>query len=667
MKEEMTSFDIAAITPELNQLVKGAYIDNIYQTNPRTLLLKLRQPSKPRVHLVIEAGKRLHLTSYVIEKPSRPSSFCMALRKYLRNGAITEINRHRFERIVILKVNTKEGEFQLISELFGNGNIILVSPQNIILHALTYRRMRDRNVLRGEAFQHAPSSGKNPFRLSLQELGEIKKLGRLEIVRALTKFLSIGGLYAEEILLRAKVDKDVSCASLTQPEMERIFDQLSYILSIISAGKVEPHVVINDEGDWVDVTPFPLKKYAHFKQKLHRNFNEALDEYYTETTVKERVAKVAKEVDRELAKQQRIIQSQQKALEDLKTRIERNKKIGDMIYMHLNNLQFLIQKIKDEKRQGKPWEKIISDVEKEREAGIAPATYFHSMEPKRLIINVSVEDSIFPLNLRRSVQANATTYYTRAKKAEKKLKGAEKALRETQARIKEIRQKQVEKVTETRKPPPKRRKKAWYEKFRWFYSSDGFLVIGGRDATTNEILIKKHMEPHDVVFHADIQGAPFVLIKTEGKVPPERTLRESAQLAASYSRAWKEMLTAVDVYWISPQQVDKSPPSGQYLKKGSFMIQGSKNYVRNVPLKIAIGIKIEEGRLVVVGGPPQAISKQTNIYVEMVPGEQKSGKLARRIQHQLARKASKFLQKKISEISLEEIQRFIPLGRGRML
>ncbi len=666
MKEEMTSFDIAAVTSELNELVKGAYIDNIYQTNLRTLLLKLRQPGKPRLHLLIEAGKRLHLTSYVLDRPSKPSSFCMALRKYLRNGVITEVEQHGFERIVILRVDTKEGEFQLISELFGRGNIILVSPQNAILHALTYRKMRDRNVIRGETFQHPPSSGKNPIKLSLQVFTEIKKLGSLEIVRALTKFLSISGLYGEEILLRANIDKNVSCSSLTPSDMKGIFDQLSHILSIVSAGKVKPCIVVNDNGNWVDVTPFPLKKYTHFEQKLYKNFNEALDEYYTETGVNEKVAKFAREADRELAKQRRIIQNQKKTIEQSKTEIEQNKKIGDIIYIHLNDLQFLLRKIKEEKEQGKSWEEIISDIEKQREASITPAMYFQSMEPQRLIVNASVEGLVFPLNLRRSVQVNAATYYNKAKRAEKRLKGAEKALRETQARIKELQEKQVEKLRETHKAPPKRRKKAWYEKFRWFHSSDGFLVIGGKDAITNEILIKKHMEPHDVVFHADIYGAPFILIKTEGKTPPERTLKESAQLAASYSRAWKEMLTALDVYWISPQQVDKSAPSGQYLKKGSFMIHGSKNYVKNVLLKTAIGIKVSEGKLTVVGGPPRAVSKQTNVYVEIVPGEQKSSRLAKKIKQQLAGKASNTLTKQVLELPIEDIQQFIPLGQGKI-
>jgi len=667
LKEEMTSFDIAAITSELNKLVEDAYVDNIYQIAQRTLLLKLRRPGKPRLHLIVEAGRRFHLTSYVVERPSRPSSFSMALRKHLRNGVVMEIKQHQFERIVILRVKTKEGEFQMVSELFGGGNVILVDPQNSILHALTYRRMRDRNVLRGEAFQHAPPSGKNPLALNRQDFGEIKRLGKLEIVRALTKFLSIGGLYAEEILFRARVDKDISCASLTDPEVERIFDQLKHILSLIIAGTVEPCTIITDEGDWIDVAPFPLEKYAQYEKKLYKNFNEALDEYYAQTSLKESVAKVSNEADRELVKQQRIIQSQKSALKDLKTRIERNKNIGDTIYMHLNNLQFLLQRIKDDKEQGKPWERIVSDVQREKAVGVPQSVHFHSIEPKRRVINVEVENVVFPLNLRRSVQVNAAAYYTKAKKAEKKLEGAEKALQDTQARIRELQQKQVEKVEETRRPLPKRRKKAWYEKFRWFHSSDSFLVIGGRDATTNEMLIKKHMEPHDIVFHADIHGAPFVLIKTEGKTPPEGTLREAAQLAASYSRAWREMFGALDVYWVAPQQVDKSPPSGQHLKKGSFMIHGSKNYVRNVPLKVAIGVKAGEDHLLVVGGPPQAVSKQADTCVEIAPGEHKSSEVAKRIRKQLAAQASKALRKQILEIPLEDIQRFIPLGKGRLI
>lgn len=657
----MTSFDIAALTPELDRAIKGARIDNIYQINPTTLLLKLRQSSQQSLHLLIEAGKRLHLTSYALEKPKRPTAFCMALRKHLRNGRIIGIRQHEFERTVIIYGSTGRGDFQLMSELFGGGNIILVNSQNKILHALTYRKMRDRNILRGEVFQHAPPHGKNPIKLSHPDFSEIRALGQLEIVKALTKSLSVGGLYAEEILLRAGTNKDAACESLTRQETDRILDEFHQILSSIKTGNVEPCIVVDERGEWIDVNPLHLRKYVRFKQKSYKTVNEALDEYYTKWVMEERVAEGSKEAEKELAKQRRILKRQQKALKDLMEKIEQNRKTGDVIYAHFNDLQFLLQKIAGEKRDGKSWKQIVSSIEKEGETERVPAIHFCSLQPERLILNVSVNSLVFPLNIRRSIQVNAASYYNKAKKAKRKLEGVKKALRETQTKIMDFQQQRVKLVKEKRKLPPERRKKAWYEKFRWFHSSDGFLVLGGRDATTNEILVKKHMEPHDVVFHADVVGAPFVLIKTKGKHPSEQTINESAQLAASYSRAWREMLDTINVYWVSPKQVGKSPSP---LKRGTFVIRGSKNYVRNVPLRVAIGVKIKEEHPIVVGCPVEAISKQTSIYVEIIPGNQKSGELAKCVRRLLAKKTPEEQQKRILEIPLEEIQRFIPSGRG---
>lgn len=662
MKEELTSFDIAVLVRELDEMIKGAYIDNIYQVNQDTFVFKLRQPDKPTLHLLIESGKRFHLTSYTYEKPQRPPTFCMALRKHLRNGRVTEIQQHEFERLITIRVSTREGDFQLICELFGEGNIILVSPDNKILHALTYRKMRDRSILRGETLQYPPPSGKNPFKVSRQEFDETKKWKQLEIVKVLTKFLSIGGLYAEEILHRARVDKNTSCESLTDPQLDSVFNRLQEILSQIKSGDVKPHIAINKEGEWIDATPIPLNKYAEFQQKSCKNMNDTLDEYYAKMTTRERVEKTSKEAEQELAKLKRVLQNQQRAIEELKQHIGKNRKIGDIIYLHFGELQSLLQKAMDQRRIGKPWEEIESGIKKELEQ--IPAIRFHSLHPKSLIINVSIRELVIPLNLRRSIQDNAANFYAMAKKSEKKLEGAGKALGETRIKIEELKQQLVKQVEETQKAAPKRRKKAWYEKFRWFHSSEGFLVIGGRDATSNEILIKKYMEPYDIVFHADIFGAPFILIKTEGKEPTEQTIREAAQLAASYSSAWREMLEAVDVYWVSPEQVSKSPPSGQYLEKGSFVIQGLKNYVRHVPLQVAIGIKIENDYPTVIGGPPEAITKQTNIYVKIISGNQTSGKLAKQIKNLLTRQVPQDMRRRGLEIPLEEIQRFIPLGRG---
>jgi len=658
----MTSFDVAVLVLELDQMIKGAHIDNVYQTNHGTFIFKLRQPSKPTLHLLIESGKRFHLTAYTHEKPQRPPTFCMALRKYLRNGKVTEILQHEFERVITIKVSAREENFQLICELFGEGNIILVDSENKILHALTYRKMRDRNILRGENFQYPPPSGKNPYKVNRQDLDEIKKLGQIKIVKALTKFLSIGGFYAEEILYRAQIDKDTSCESLTKQQLDRIFNELQEILSQIQSDNVKPHIVIDERGEWIDTSPIPLSKYAKFQQKSYKTMNETLDEYYAQITTRGITEKASKEAKQELAKLERIFQNQQNAIEKLKQDIEKNREIGNTIYSHFGELQSLLQRIMEQRKNGKVWEEIKSDVEKELEH--TPETRLHSLHPKQLIINVSINKLMIPLNLRRSIQDNAANYYAIAKKSEKKLEGAEKALTETKVKIADLERQLIRQAEEAQKPLFKQRKMAWYEKFRWFHSSENFLVIGGRDATTNEILIKKHMEPHDVVFHADIIGAPFVLIKTGGRKPTEQTIREAAKLAASYSSAWREMLGTVDVYWVSPKQISKSPPLGQYVKKGSFVIRGSKNYVRHVPLQVAVGIKIEGEYSIVMGGPPEAITKQTNFYVIIVPGNQTSSELAKQIKNLLAKQVPQDIRRNILDIPLEEIQRFIPLGQG---
>ena len=665
MKTEITSFDVGAIVYELADAIKNARVENVYQIDHKAFLFRLHRANQPPMQLIVEAGKRVHLTDYALEKPPSPPVFCMVLRKHLNGSIVEGIEQHEFERAVTFKMHTREGIMQLVVELFREGNVILTDQHNMIVAALTFKKMRDRNILRNETFIHAPASGKNPFNITLTQLDALRNLGQLEIVRALTRLLSMGGLYAEEVLLRATVDKKTSCQDITKEQIAAIFAQLQSILLLLREGKLDPAIIIDVKGGWVDVTPIRLKRHEAYEAKAYDSFNKALDDYYTQMSHLGWISDAEKEYERELAKQQRMLDDQQKALEDAGKTIEQNRRIGDLIYSHLGELQLLQQQISDAKQKGESWERITGILEKEKQGGRSPAIYFDSFDRKNMILNVSVDSQVLPIEMNRPIQANAAQHYERMKKAERKLEGSKKALRETECRIEKLQKKWTEKVEQAKvKRAPKKLEKAWFEKFRYFNSSEGFLVLGGRDATTNEILVKKHLEPHDIVFHADIVGAPFVVVKTKSESPTEQVIREAAQFAASYSRAWREMLSTIDVYWIHSDQVSKAAPSGQYLEKGSFIIRGTKNYIRNVVLQIAIGVQsIDEG-MHVIGGPLDAICRQTNLHVEVVPGEQTSAELARQIRHLLSERINKELRDEISKISIEEIQRFIPSGKG---
>jgi len=665
LKTELASFDVAVLVHELEQVIKDSRIENIYQIGSKTFLLRLHKTNNPTMQLLVEAGKWMHLTTYVRDKPAKPPAFCMVLRKHLDGGRIEEVAQHEFERTVKLTILGRHDTLQLIVELFGNGNTILVNSQNAIVAALAYMKMRDRNILRNEQFKQAPSSGANPFNLAPNDLDSLKSYNGMEIVRGLARFLGIGGLYAEEVLLRANLDKKTPCEQLTPQQIDAIHKNLQEILSFLRKGEFDPAIVISEEDDWVDVTPIKLKKYEHMKTQPYTSFNQALDEYHTHAFRTIRVSETQNQYEKELAKQQRMLNEQQETLKDAKKAVEQNKRVGDLIYSHFGELQLLQQQISNAKQMGESWEQIITRLKKEKELGRSPAVYFDTFNPKILVLTLSVDGVVFPLQINRSVQANAAEYYERMKKAERKLEGAKKAMLETQRRIDELREKWTRKIEDTRAEVPSRQvRKNWYEKFRWFTSSEGFLVLGGRDAITNEILIKKHLEPSDLVLHADVVGAPFVVIKTEQKQPSQQTIQEAAEFAAAYSRAWREMLSAVDVYWVRPEQLSKTAPSGQYLERGAFIVQGTKNYLRKIPLKIAIGVRKDNESMQVISGPLKAIRERTITYVEVVPGDLTSAELAKQMRRMLAGKASNEERSSIMKIRLEEIQQLIPLGKG---
>ncbi|MBR9700729.1 DUF814 domain-containing protein, partial [Candidatus Woesearchaeota archaeon] len=195
------------------------------------------------------------------------------------------------------------------------------------------------------------------------------------------------------------------------------------------------------------------------------------------------------------------------------------------------------------------------------------------------------------LDSKLSVEKNAARYFERAKKAKKKLKGAMKAIAIAEERLKKPEKKQVQ------KPQKVERKKEWFEHFRWFYSSDGMLCIGGRDATTNETVIKKHTEQGDLVFHTDMAGSPFIVVKAESKEISTQTKEEAAVFTGSFSRAWKQGLGYIDVFYVKPDQVTKQAQAGEFLGKGAFMIRGHTEYLKP-ELELCMG-RLPDGKIMV--------------------------------------------------------------------
>ena len=236
------------------------------------------------------------------------------------------------------------------------------------------------------------------------------------------------------------------------------------------------------------------------------------------------------------------------------------------------------------------------------------------------------------LDLTKSIDGNASVYFEKAKKTKKKIEGAESALNENIKKMLELEAKK-EKIESERSNQQKlkERKQEWYEKFRWFVSSEGLLVIGGRDATSNEVVIKKHTEPDDLVFHTDMAGSPFFVVKSEGKRIGEKTKEEAADATCTFSRVWKLGLQTSPVFYVAPEQVSKKTKAGEYMGKGAFMIYGKTDYTNN-KINLAVGMAKTQQ---IMSGPIDAIKAHCEKFVVLEQGNEKASSVAKYIKHKI--------------------------------
>jgi len=226
-----------------------------------------------------------------------------------------------------------------------------------------------------------------------------------------------------------------------------------------------------------------------------------------------------------------------------------------------------------------------------------------------------------------------------------------------------------EALTEKPKEKPKKIKKRWYEYYRWFVSSDGLVVIAGKNAQQNENIVKKRLEPGDLVFHSDIQGAAFVIIKSGGKTVPQETIKEASEFAAAHSKAWAKGLGKVDVFAAKPNQVSKANEQGVNAPKGAFFISGERSWFRDVLIKLAIGVWInrEEGWAKVIAGPLMPVRKLAKYFVTLRPGFTRPPELAASIKRNLLMKATPDDKFMMEQVPLEDFQGQIPSGQSDMI
>jgi predicted ribosome quality control (RQC) complex YloA/Tae2 family protein len=546
-----------------------------------------------------------------------------------------------------MHIQRGEDKTILIIELFSRGNIVLLNSEKQIILPLKSISFRDRKVLGGEPYE-LPQAQISPITAAEDQLKEMFAQSDADIVRTVATKMNMGGQYAEEVCIRAGIEKNTPARDLK--DLASLQNALRDVFKPLST-ELKPQIVLKD-GIKIDVLPFPISTYEKNEKISFSTFNEALDEYFSSEVKKKneaiKVVKAAKE-DKTSSYEYRL---QKQILTLAKFREDEQKLVhkGELIYAHYQTCDGILKVINNAREKGYSWDDIKNILKK---SDMAEAKLIKSINPGKGLINVLVDNEEVELDVRLPVTQNSQVYYDRSKKLSGKIKGALIAIEETK---KLTGKKEGPKISKKIQKP----KQKWFEQFRWFFSSDGFLVVGGRDAQSNEDIVKKYLQKKDIFFHAHVSGSPAVVIKTEGKEVPETTLHEAAQFTVSYSGIWKSGQVSGDAYWVLPEQVSKTPESGEYVAKGAFVIRGKRNYFKDIMLGTALGLELgEEKRL--IGGPLGAVKKTAQFIMEVLPGEFNQNDISKKIYRILN---EKFEDKKLIKMiaSPDRIAMFLPGG-----
>lgn len=259
------------------------------------------------------------------------------------------------------------------------------------------------------------------------------------------------------------------------------------------------------------------------------------------------------------------------------------------------------------------------------------------------------------ISLKEPVLHSAQEYYKKYKETKKKLGGLRIAIAQTEKKLQNLSAKKI-----VAKEVFEKKKLCWFEKFHWGFSKNNLLILAGRDSQSNEDLVKQHLEKKDLLFHSTIQGSAHVILK-DGNEADKEDLEDAALFASVYSKGWSMGYSSVDVYFVYPDQVSKTPQTGEYLEKGSFVIRGEKNFFKKVQMVLSLGIcdlkkfyKEGEGKRIFVGRESTLTKKGIGICATVIPGKEKKGDVAKSIYNKI-----QALEK---TITLDEVLQALPPG-----
>ena len=344
---------------------------------------------------------------------------------------------------------------------------------------------------------------------------------------------------------------------ISDVSIQEIYDEMKKILNEI----VEPTIFIDSDGKNFTVSSFDLGMGSN---ETFSSFDEAVERYVSSIVVVKKEVKSSDEVR---------VDHQNKAIEKYNLKSKDFRLKGNIIFSRLNEIKGMIDYENDDDE-----------------------------------VVIKIDNSNIWIDKTKSLEANASSYFDKSKEMDRKAERTREVIASKP-------------ISKPKKKIVKNQNVEWFERFRWFITTDGEIAVGGKDARSNEQVVKKYLKNNDRYAHADIHGAPSVVVKNiNGTQPSEQSMLEACNFSLSYSKAWGARVSGGHSFWVESDKVSKTPNTGEFLAKGAFVIRGKRNWYRNLELNVAIGLITYDGTLKFMGGPISSIEKHSEKYVIFRPG-----------------------------------------------
>ncbi|XP_072996590.1 uncharacterized protein [Typha latifolia] len=365
---------------------------------------------------------------------------------------------------------------------------------------------------------------------------------------------------------------------------------------------------VYDEFCPILLNQFKLRESVEFE-----TFDAALDEFYSKIEGQKLEQQQRAKEGSATQKLNKIRLDQENRVHTLRKEVDHCTKMAELIEYNLEDVDAAILAVRVALANGMDWQDLARMVKEERKLGNPIAGLIDKLHLERNCITLLLSNNLdemdedektapaekVEIDLALSAHANARRWYELKKKQESKqektVTAHEKAFKaaEKKTRLQLAQEKTVAAISHMRKVH-------WFEKFNWFISSENYLVISGRDAQQNEIIVKRYMSKGDLYIHADLHGASSTVIKNhkpDHPIPP-LTLNQAGCFTVCHSQAWDSKIVT-SAWWVYPHQVSKTAPTGEYLTVGSFMIRGKKNFLPPHPLVMGFGLlfRLDESSL----------------------------------------------------------------------